>query len=284
MTKFNKKKSVEKEIEEHKDLTENKEGGIAFKLDPLTRLYTRVSSCLVSEPKFYKNIIKNEKDEVIKIENNEDSEILKDIQEVSKKDPEFILKLAKYCRNELYLRSISILLLVEAANIVACKPYVRKYTKHIIKRADELKDALAYQLSRFGEPVPNSLKKGLADAFEQFDEYELEKYSGGQGRIKFSNVLRMVHPKPKDDARKALYNYLIYPEGHKNAIKNRLKHLPIIKAKQELMKCEKLDKKAEKLAKEAHATWEVFISKFGTGSIENKRKVWETMIDMWIQE
>lgn len=277
MAKFNKRVSVEQEAEQHKDTTINKEGGIAFKLDSLTRLYERVSACLVSEPKFYKNIVDNEATtqivvggktiqtiKSIKVENNEDSEILKDIREVAKIDPEFILKLAIHCRNELYLRSISILLLVEAANIVECKPFVRRYSKHIIKRADELREALAYQMSRFGEPLPNSLKKGLADAFESFDEYQFEKYSGGSGKIKFSNVLRMVHPKPKDEARKALYNYLIYPEGHPKSIKNRLKYLPILKAKEELMSCKELDKNAEKLAKEAHATWEVFVSKFGS--------------------
>jgi len=31
----------------------NYEGGLAFKLDPITELYTRVATCLVNEPKFY---------------------------------------------------------------------------------------------------------------------------------------------------------------------------------------------------------------------------------------
>lgn len=277
MGKFNEKQTIEKEVEEHKDATTNKEGGLAFNLEPLTRLYTRCASALCGEPKFYKNIVENEElatitiggkvvktIKTVKIEDNEDSEILKDIREVAKVDPEFILKLAVYCRNELYLRSISTLLLVEAANIVECKPFVRRYTNYIIKRADELREALAYQISKFGEPVPNSLKKGLAESFRSFDEFQFTKYSGGKGKIKFSNVLRMVHPKPTDDARRALYNYLIYPEGHPKEMKNRLKYLPLIAAKEDLMKCDKLDTKAKKLAEEAHATWEVFISKFGS--------------------
>lgn len=210
MAKLNKKISTKKLIEDHPDKTENYEGGVAFKMDDKARLYTRVASCLVGEPKFYKNI--NE-DGTVDI--NQDKDLIKDLQLVADKDPEFILKLASYARNELYLRTVSIVLLVEASLISKCKPFVRKYIPSIVKRADELAEAVAYLQRKIGHlgnkekkgSVPSALKRGLADAFNNFNEYELAKYNR-KGFVKLKDVLKLVHPKPKDKEQSAIFKRL----------------------------------------------------------------------------
>ena len=160
-------------------ITTNEEGGISYNLSPKEKLVQTTTTCLFQEPKFYKNV-KELMDESLKI--------------VSKKDPEFILKLAAYCRNELYLRTISLYLFVSAANIPSCKPFVKKYSSRIIRRADEIYEVLACQLDLFGKPIPNSLKKSLANSFKNFDEYQFAKYNRPTS-VKFKDIIKLTHPK-----------------------------------------------------------------------------------------
>lgn len=213
MTKFNPKV---KGFFSHPNVTVNKEGGLAFKADAKTELTLRFLTWLVGEPKFYES-----PEETTEIENL--------IAQVQIEDPEYLMKLASYARNEMYLRSAPIFMLVEGAQYDAVKPYIRKYTPHIIKRADELTETIAQFINKYGEigergnaSLPNSLKKGIADSFYNFDEYQFAKYDRG-GKVKLSDVLRLVHPKPRNDEESALFkrireNTLTTPETWETVI------------------------------------------------------------------
>jgi hypothetical protein len=181
--------------------TTNYEGGLAFKLDPITELYTRVATCLVNEPKFYGET------------GDTEARILELIDIVSKQDPEFILQLAKYARNKLYLRSIPVVLLGQAALKASTKPFVRQYTSSIIKRADEPAEVISYIKSVIGNigdqaektMLPNSLRKGLNNALRQFNRYQFQKYNGANNDVSMQDVFRLVHPKPVTEEQKSLY-------------------------------------------------------------------------------
>jgi len=54
---------------------------------------------------------------------------------------------------------------------------MRKTLNKIIERPDDMTEVLAYYLNTYGKPIPNSIKKGLADSFGKFDEYQLAKYN-----------------------------------------------------------------------------------------------------------
>jgi len=152
-------------------------GTNAYRLDNRTRLLNIVGTTFVAEPTYY------ELDDV------------KEIIEMCQKDKsEFILQLAAYARNELYLRSAPTLLLVIAANINETKPLVRKYATKIIKRVDQMTEALAMQLALFGKPIPNSLKKAIASAFITFDEYQLGKYRAEGKKVTLKDVVKLCHP------------------------------------------------------------------------------------------
>ncbi|RLJ04422.1 MAG: TROVE domain-containing protein [Candidatus Aenigmatarchaeota archaeon] len=182
--------------------TTNYEGAKAYKMNDKSRLYTRTASCFFGEPKFY---------------GNQDNELIKDAHAVAKKDPEFVLKLAAYARNKLNLRTVSIVLLTEASLINECKPFVREYTPLIVKRADELAEAVAYLEHKVGDlgdqrdegSMPSALKRGLADAFHNFDEYQLAKYDRDNAKVKLRDVMRLTHPKPKDEAQSALFKKVV---------------------------------------------------------------------------
>lgn len=111
-------------------------------------------------------------------------------------DAEGTLQEAVRLRNEDYIRTTPQVILVRAANNKKLKGtgLVRKFAPDIIKRADELSVCLAYQLSTFGKPVPNSLKRALSDCIGRFDEYQLAKYRQEARDVKLVDVVNLVHP------------------------------------------------------------------------------------------
>ena len=166
--------------------TQNYEAGESYNLSPKAELLHLTSTCLFREPKFYGRV------------NLHEEKINKAIKNVASIDPEFILKLANYLRNEQYLRSISTYLLVSASNTLDCKKFVRQYTPKIIQRADEITEALAMHQEIFKQDgkkaFPNSLKKGIRDTFPKFDEYQFAKYNR-KGKVTFKDAIMLTRPK-----------------------------------------------------------------------------------------
>ncbi len=235
--------------------TRNYEGEKVYRMTPEMELYERVLTNLVGEQKFYTS-------------GEKDLEDLKSaVQRVLDREPKFVLQLANYARNFMHLRSVPILLLVLASLHDGAKPYVREYTPKIVKRADELAEVISLFNLLVGDigdaspkgSLPASLKKGLADTFETFDEYQLNKYKKG-----LKDVLRLTHPKPKNEYQNQLYRYLIYDE-----VGEELKQ---IRALKQLLRKQEFDDEAIELIRESHATWEVAVSKFG-----NKAEVWNAL-------
>lgn len=198
-----------------KSITRNKENGIAFNPDEKTELFLRTASCLVGEDKFYVP------------GRQSDKELIELIHRVCKSDPEFVLKLAYYCRTELNLRSVPILLLGEYANSSAVgTPDSRKWVTATIQRADEITELIAYQITRNNTAprkktlLPMVLKEGVAAAFNKFDEYQFSKYSVSDKHIKFRNALFLTHPTSNDTYHRKLFdkiaaNELIAPTDKK---------------------------------------------------------------------
>ncbi|HJS83688.1 MAG TPA: TROVE domain-containing protein [Nitrososphaera sp.] len=72
---------------------------------------------------------------------------------------------------------------------------IRKYGAEIIKRPDEAATQLAYQIATFGpRPIPNSLKRAWAAAYERFNEYGLAKYKLKSRTVKTVDVVNLSHP------------------------------------------------------------------------------------------
>jgi hypothetical protein len=78
----------------------------------------------------------------------------------------------------------------------------------VIQRPDELTEFLAIYWKDGKCPLSKQVKKGLANAFTKFDEYQLAKYNRDSA-IKLKDVLFMVHAKPKDEAQALLWKKLI---------------------------------------------------------------------------
>jgi len=175
------------------NITKNKEGHVAFKMELKEKLITEVLTSFFNEGKYY---------------GDNSSEIVDDLRKVIKIDPKFVANLAIYARKEIHLRSISHVMVSELAHDVQGKKYVRRVLNEIVERVDDMSEILSYYLNVYGKPIPNSLKKGLGECFLRFDEFSLAKYNGSK-EIKLKDIINLVHPKPSTDEQSDMFKRLL---------------------------------------------------------------------------
>jgi hypothetical protein len=184
MSKFNFKNSIK---------TENISGHEAYKMKDKEKLVTQVLTSLFNENKFY---------------GDNSKEIVETIKKVIEEEPRFVANLCIYARKEMHLRTISHVLLGELAKADKGKEYVRKAMDKSIERVDDMTEILAYYISSYGKPIPNSMKKGIADKFLSFDEYQLAKYNRSSA-IRLKDLLCLVHPKAKNEEQNEMFKRLL---------------------------------------------------------------------------
>lgn len=131
------------------------------------------------------------------------------VRRVIQEDPDFVSRLAVFARREFNMRSVSHVLAAYLANERAGKPCARRTVSGIVLRGDDVTELLAFYLATFGKPIPNALRKGLNDAFSQFDEDTLSKYKGANKQVRMKDVLLLCHPAPRDEAQADLWKRLI---------------------------------------------------------------------------
>ncbi|WP_395739080.1 TROVE domain-containing protein [Prosthecobacter sp.] len=112
-------------------------------------------------------------------------------------DPEATLQEAARLRQEDRIRTTPQVALVRAANHAAVRGsgLIARYGPQIVQRLDEPATGLAYQLEKFGRPVPNALKKLWASVLAKADEYQLAKYRLDARTVKTLDVVNLCHPK-----------------------------------------------------------------------------------------
>lgn len=184
-------------------------GNTQFVKQSATKLYELTVSCLVGRDmasgKTSEAMIKQLRTEVAAV--------------VIDRQFDFIANLAIHARREMNIRTMPLILVVEFAKALADKrlavsarnkakkpgvetsatewnyPQMRALVCDVIQRADQITDLYAYALSVFGEKgkIPMAVKRGVADAFNKFSEYQFAKYNRDNS-VKLRDVLRIVHP------------------------------------------------------------------------------------------
>lgn len=188
MSKFNSSQSIK---------TTNKSGHAAYKMPDKQKLVTQVLTSFFNEQKFY---------------GDNTDEMKKTIKAVIAKDPQFVANLAVFARREFNMRSVAHVLVAHLAHEVAGKPFVRKTVKAVSLRGDDVTEIMACYLSEFGKPVPNGLKKGIADVMTGFDEYTLAKYKGEGKAVKMRDLLCLCRPTPKTAEQSVMWARLLNGE------------------------------------------------------------------------
>jgi 60 kDa SS-A/Ro ribonucleoprotein len=182
-----------------KHQTTNHEGALAWKIGPPAELYTAVVTASLSDT-FYER-------------GNQRLERIRKL--IPQNDPVFVAKLAVYARTHMHLRSVPLVLAVELAKVHAGNDLVSRTVAHVVQRADEITELLAYYSLSNGRTgtkklgrLSKQLQKGLALAFNRFDEYQFAKYNRAT-EVKLRDGLFLVHPKSKDETQRALFDKIV---------------------------------------------------------------------------
>ncbi|HCD9236223.1 TROVE domain-containing protein [Elizabethkingia anophelis] len=114
-----------------------------------------------------------------------------------------IIDLALECRFEQKLRHTPLWLLILANDIHNAN--VKDAIARVANRPDMTMDLLQMLKARNGSyKMSKSVKKGLAKAFDQYDEYQIAKYRKSNMEVSLIDVVNLVHPKPTPENEKAL--------------------------------------------------------------------------------
>ena len=174
--------------------TINSAGGIAYKAGPKEALAQYVATgCLGAT--FYASA-EEQLDEILKI--------------ASAVDPEFVAKAAVYGRRSAFMKDAPALLL---AHLTMRGPDGLAALKASFNRVIDNPKMLRtfVQIMRSGKVGRKSLgtapKKLIEAWFEARSDVQLFRATGDKPSL--ADVIKMVHPKPSNEARKALYAYLI---------------------------------------------------------------------------
>ncbi|XP_078508765.1 telomerase protein component 1 isoform X2 [Lissotriton helveticus] len=112
-------------------------------------------------------------------------------KEVVRWDPEFLLKVALYTRQELNIRTTANFLLALAVFHEPCRPHLRRYFSAAVQlpsdwmEVPKIYQSLAVKQGK-SVPLPSSLRRAMTDKFKQFTEYQLAKYNTRAHRGKTS--------------------------------------------------------------------------------------------------
>lgn len=167
------------------------EGARAKRVDAEAQLRRTVMACLLWEDTFYEDGVS----------------IAKRIADgVAAVPPEVASAVAVEAREQMHLRHVPLWVVREMARkggVVVGDTLAR-----IIQRADELSEFMALYWKNGKVPLSSQVKRGLAEAFTKFDEYQLAKYDRAR-EVRLRDVLFLTHPKPKDEEQAALWKRLV---------------------------------------------------------------------------
>lgn len=159
------------------------EGAPAKRIDAEAQLRRSVMSCLLWEKEFYESGV-TIADRIATL--------------VPQVEPFVVARMAIQARSEMNLRHVPLLLVREMAKHPMHKAYVASTLAGVIQRPDELAEFVSLYWKDGKRPLSAQIKKGLAAAFAQFNEYSFAKYKGDGNAIKLRDVMFLVHPKPVD--------------------------------------------------------------------------------------
>ena len=180
MAKFNRKKKA--------SLTVNYAGGDAYRQNSKMKLASLLLTSFAQD-QFYRKA----------------KDTFKDLETmIANVDPEFAAKAGIYARTKFGMRSITHVLAAALAPHLSGQPWAKDFYRKVIYRPDDMLEIVACYYGRGNKSLPNAMKKGFAQAFDQFDSYQLAKYRGENREVKLIDIVNLIHPTPTETNEKAL--------------------------------------------------------------------------------
>lgn len=180
MSKFNKTKQGTK--------TKNLAGGSGYKPSPELELVSILLTSFVKD-QFYRDEEKS----------------IKQLSTIVNKLPDikFAAQAGVYARNEFGMRSITHVLSTLVAENIKGKglPWGKSFFAKVVHRTDDITEILARYIEAYGienkrPSLPNAMKKGLAKAFDKFNDYQIAKYKASKKSVSLRDAINLVRPKP----------------------------------------------------------------------------------------
>lgn len=183
------------------NMIRNNEGAVAWMQTPEFELYSTVVCTMSIDDKFYESA------------SSRTNRIASLVHLVP---AEYVAQLAIYARTEMHLRSVPMLLLVELSQCHTGDSLVSRTTSKVIQRVDDITELLAcYQWRRRTnnlKKLSHQLRRGIAEAFNKFDEYQFAKYNRNGKNVTLRDALFLVHPKAKDNTQQMLFDKIARDE------------------------------------------------------------------------
>jgi hypothetical protein len=157
-------------------------------------------------------------------------------------DPAWIMRFSRWLRDEANIRTMSTTIAAEFLKsrldakvpdeTTSRVPGMNRVAINVsCMRADEPSKIVEYWHDNYGRQLPMPLKRGLADACQRlYNERSALKYDTDALKIRFGDVIELVHPSPRDPAQGALFEWLLdRRHGHKDS-STVLGSLPVVTA------------------------------------------------------
>lgn len=122
--------------------------------------------------------------------------------------PQKVAEIALEAKEVQKLRHVPLLLASALVRPAAGTGLIRELLPKILTRADELGEFLALYWRKGKTPLAKQVKAGLAQAFTQFDAYQLAKYDRAK-TVRLRDVLFLTHAKPKNEQQAAIWKQLV---------------------------------------------------------------------------
>jgi len=172
------------------------EGAVAARLNKSQKLRRLVMASMLWEDQFY-------------IDGVSHAEYVR--QALLEAAPEEVAQIAIEAREQMKLRHIPLFLVRELARHPnkEARRLVSETLERVIQRPDELAEFLSIYWKDGKQPLSSQVKKGLAAAFNKFNEYELAKWQKSDAAIKLRDVLFLTHPKPQSNEGVVLFKKIV---------------------------------------------------------------------------
>ena len=172
------------------------EGGKASKISKIKELERTVMSCLLWEDNFYENGISI-------------ADRIKDL--INHCNDDEVIALIRKVKFDMRIRHCPLWMIVCLINKGTTG--LKDLIAGVCQRPDDMGElvSLYYKVNDSKAPLSNSIKKGIAKAFEKFDEYQLAKYNRNV-TYKLVDLVNLCHPKSTDALNKLVNGTLTTPD------------------------------------------------------------------------
>jgi hypothetical protein len=134
------------------------------------------------------------------------------VKTVVLEDQEWIQNFVFWLRHTANMRSITLAIALEAAKALKDANVAggRGIVSAAMARADEPAEAIAYWHAQFGRKLPQSVKRGIADAATAlYSANSVFKYDSSGDAIRFADVIQLTHPEPKDAFQSSVFKFAL---------------------------------------------------------------------------